>query len=173
MSNLRRYYVPNAMVFITAVTNNRTPIFQDFRNIQILFTTLENVELLHPYTLVAYVVLPDHIHIIIQMVEGQNNFSTIMKSIKGNYTANYKKAHNIQNSLVLWQKRFWDHVIRDEEDLKSHLDYIHWNPVKHKYVDTPQKWQYSSLTKWIDEGVYCSTWGLNGEPEVIQKMDFE
>ena len=173
MSNLRRYYVPNATIFITAVTNNRTPIFKDSDNIQILFTTFKNVVFLHPYELVAYVVLPDHIHLIIQLIKGQENFSTIMKSIKGNFTVNYKKAHNIQNNLVLWQKRFWDHLIRDENDLKSHLDYIHWNPIKHKYVDAPQKWQYSSLSKWIDEGVYDLMWGSNGEPEVIRKMDFE
>ena len=101
MSNLRRYYVSDAMVFITAVTNNRVPVFQDPQNIQILFTTLKNVELLHPYKLVAYVVLPDHIHLIIQMVNGQNNFSTIMKSIKGNFTANYRKAHKLELNLVL------------------------------------------------------------------------
>jgi putative transposase len=173
MSNLRRYYVTNATIFITAVTNYRIPIFKDPDNIQILFTTFKNVVLLHPYELFAYVVLPDHIHLIIQLIKGQENFSTIMKSIKGNFTVNYKKAHYIQNNLVLWQKRFWDHIIRDENDLQKHLDYIHWNPVKHRYADTPLKWEQSSFPKWIERGVYDSTWGIGGEPEMIQKMDFE
>lgn len=173
MPNFRRYYVPNAMVFITAVTENRRPIFQYPENIQLLFTTFKNVELLHPYQLIAHVVLADHMHLIIQTEVGQDNFSTIMKSIKGNFTANYKNAHGIQTKLVLWQKRFWDHVIRDEHDLKTHLDYIHFNPVKHGFIDAPCKWEPSSFHKWVERGVYDSIWGMNGEPESIRNLKFE
>jgi putative transposase len=77
-----------------------------------------------------------------------------MHSIKRNFTKYYKEKNNITNSLSLWQKRFWDHVIRDEDDLENHLHYIHFNPVKHGYVKDPAEWNDSSFKAWQIIGLY-------------------
>jgi len=173
MTNIRRYYVPNAIVFITSITQNRFPLFSIKRNIGILNLTVENVKQIHPFEIMAYVLLPDHFHWLLRLSEGDDDFSKILKSVKGNFTANYKKANHIIDPVSLWQKRFWDHVIRDEQDLKNHMDYIHWNPVKHGCVDAPEKWIHSSYPQWLEFGIYESGWGINKEPENINKMRFE
>ncbi len=73
----------------------------------------------------------------------------------------------------LWQARFWDHVIRDDNDYKRHLDYIHWNPVKHGFVKDPIQWQWSTFSKWMKKGVYDKDWGCKEAPNDLLKMEFE
>ena len=101
------------------------------------------------------------------------NFSPILHSIKRNYTINYKRAHGITSPLHLWQDRFWDHVIRDGHDLERHFDYIHYNPVKHGYVERPEDWAQSTYTHWLDRGYYEPSWGHVGEPDSIIGMKYE
>jgi putative transposase len=105
-----------------------------------------------------------------QMPKEPYNFSKIMQSVKWNFSFNFKQAHHIQGSVHIWQNRFWDHVIRKEEDLEHHFDYIHWNPVKHQYVETPEAWADSSLRHWISQGYYPASWGNGLEPEGIKGM---
>jgi putative transposase len=101
------------------------------------------------------------------------DFSIIIKSIKWNYTLNYKKAHHISTSFSLWQRGFWDHIIRDEQDLKNHIDYIHWNPLKHRVAKFPQNWKYSTYQFWVDCGFYSSHAVIIEPPSNILKMDLE
>ena len=97
-------------------------------------------------------------------VDDQNdNFSNVLHSIKRNFTFNYKSAHNISGSISIWQRGFWDHVIRDERDLNRHFDYIHWNPVKHGYVRRVADWPYSSFHRFVAQGVYPVNWGHSGD----------
>ena len=96
-----------------------------------------------------------------------------MHSVKRNFTQNYKQLHDVQTSISIWQRGFWDHVIRDERDLGIHLDYIHWNSIKHGYVNKPEDWPYSSYKGWMGKGVYEIGWGWNQEPEKITSMNFE
>jgi putative transposase len=103
----------------------------------------------------------------------KGHFSTVMHSLKRNFTMNYKKFHSISSSFTVWQKRFWDHVIRDEYDLNRHLDYIHWNPVKHGFVDHPEDWPQSSFLDWLERGYYPENWGWEHEPKNIEGMNFE
>ena len=95
-----------------------------------------------------------------------------MQSIKWNFTRNYKESKGISDTVSLWQNRFWDHVIRDEADLSRHIDYIHYNPVKHGYVDAPEKWQYSTFAFWLQRGFYERGWG-QVEPPGIADMEAE
>jgi putative transposase len=99
--------------------------------------------------------LLDHLHLIIQPT-GENNFSDIMHSLKMNFTREHKKRMGLSpsQSMKFWQKRFWDHVIRDDRDLENHLHYIHFNPVKHRLVKDPRDWQYSSYIEWKKRGLY-------------------
>lgn len=102
--------------------------------------------------MLANVFLPDHFHLLIRP-KGETNFSQIMHSLKLNFSLAYKVKTNKTESLKLWQKRFWDHVIRDEIDLENHIHYIHNNPVKHGYVDDISCWDDSSYHFWYERGL--------------------
>ena len=144
MRNVRRLYVPEAIVFGTSVTHDRRPIFAEARWRDLLFDTLHRVRESHPFHLLAYVVLPDHLHWLMQ-IPADATYSGIMQSIKRNFSLNYKTAAGIAKPFTVWQLRFWDHVIRDEEDLNRHLDHIHYNPVKHGLSARPENWPCSSF----------------------------
>jgi putative transposase len=165
MVNFRRYYVPDAIVFITQVVHQRSPIFQNEEAAELLRTTTHRVKELHPFAMLGYVFMPDHFHLLIRPT-GKSNFSQIMHSLKGNFTWQYKRAIGCSEHLAVWQKRFWDHVIRDEADLHRHLDYIHYNPVKHGLVEDPFAWPYSSFRVWQERGAYPEGWG-SVPPETV------
>ena len=173
MSNIKRYYIPDSIVFVTTVTKNRNQIFMEERNHHLLFQTIESIKLEIPFDLIAYVILPDHFHLLIRLKNKDNNFSKVLQLIKGRFTHAYKINCGITSSVSLWQRRFWDHIIRDEHDLQNHFDYIHWNPVKHGFVDAPNKWKLSSFIQWTNNGLYDLGWGYSREPENIRKMNFE
>lgn len=153
--NFRRYYIPGSAVFITQVVQNREPAFQDSRNLNLVREIMHNVKELHPFVLLGYVFLLDHFHMIIQPT-GKSNFSDIMHSLKSNFTREYKKRIGLESSqsMKFWQKRFWDHIIRDDKDLENHLHYLHFNPVKHGYVKDSRDWQDSSYIEWEKRGLY-------------------
>jgi putative transposase len=171
MARFRRYYISNALVFITSVTRLRLPIFADENNLALLFTTMHEVQKIHPYSLLAYVVLPDHVHFLMKTGQG-TTFSQVMQSIKWNFTRTYKSVRVINGAVSLWQDRFWDHVIRNENDLGTHVDYIHYNPVKHGCTDAPEKWTASTFAFWAERGYYNIGWG-HAEPPEIAGMEFE
>lgn len=172
MRTFKRYYVPDAIVFITAVTDDRRSYLARGDDIRLFWETLRAVQVIHPFRLLAYVILPNHLHWLLRPGDDQGNFSAVMHSIKRNYTLNYKKAHGIVKPLHLWQDRFWDHVVRDADDLQRHFDYIHWNPVKHGYVRDPEMWPYSTYRHWLDLGYYEPGWGAT-EPDAIEGCEFE
>ncbi|MFO7740806.1 MAG: transposase, partial [Anaerolineae bacterium] len=149
MPSFRRYYIPDAIVFITAVTHHRKPYLACDDDLDLFWDTLRRVQHIHPFHLLAYVILPDHFHWLIQIEDESGNFSKVLHSAKRNYTLNFKKAHGITTPLSVWQSRFWDHVIRDEHDLNNHFDYIHWNPVKHGYAEHPESWSQSTFLHWV------------------------
>ena len=173
MSRFKRYYVPDSIVFITSITKNRNSLFSNKQNRGIFFSTIENAAKILSFDLFAYVLLPDHFHLLVKTKDSQGDFSRIIKCIKGNFTANFKDFYNIKGQISLWQPKFWDHVVRNEKDLNNHLDYIHWNPVKHGYVAEPYLWESSSFHKWMDDGLYSSNWGIFEEPRNLSSMDFE
>ena len=156
--NIRRYYVPNAIVFITQVVDRRIPIFQQQPPLDLLLATLREVKRLHPFTMLGYVFLLEHFHLLLRPT-GASNFSDIMHSLKPNFTKEYKKLVGVTGSMKFWQKGFWDHLIRDEDDLRRHLDYIHYNPVHHSLVEKPEAWVHSSYRHWQQHNVYPQQWG--------------
>jgi len=173
MPNFRRYYIPNATVFISCVTRDRYPYLQSEMDVDTFIETLSNVLEYHPFRILAHVILPDHFHWLMKVDDPDGDFSKVLHSVKRNFTLNYKKAHNIETPLSIWQSRFWDHVIRDEKDLENHFDYIHWNPVRHGYVSRPEDWSYSTYKDWMVKGFYDLGWGWSGEPESITGMDLD
>jgi REP-associated tyrosine transposase len=169
--NFRRYYVPNAIVFITQVVDRREPIFCESRFVDLLRSVLNNVKELHPFAMLGYVFLPDHFHLLIRPT-GRSNFSDIMHSLKPNFTKQYKKLIGISGRMVFWQKSFWDHVIRDEGDFQRHLDYIHYNPVRHRLVQRPEDWPHSSFHHWCEREAYSARWGWI-EPDSLKDCDWQ
>lgn len=105
----------------------------------------------------AWVILPDHFHIIINV--GGYSISALLHRFKIKYSRLFRQKYRPGR---VWQNRFWEHIIRDQKDLKTHLDYIHYNPVKHGYTDNPFIYKYSSLGKYHDESYYSGDWGVQG-----------
>ncbi len=117
-------------------------------------------------------VLNDHFHCLIRP-EANSNFSRIIQSIKLSFTHRWKQTHSVNTPVTLWQRRFWDHIIRDHEDLHRHLDYIHYNPVKHRFVTDLADWDWSSFKVYQAKGRYPLGWGVAQIDEAIKSMDLE
>jgi putative transposase len=156
--NFRRYYVPHSIVFITQVVHGRMPVFAEAERLALLLDIVREVKKLHPFHMLAYVFLWEHFHLLVKPDMGVTH-SEIMHSIKLNYTKQYKTALAIQGSMRFWQPRYWDHVIRDEDDFAFHMDYIHYNPVKHGVAARPEDWPHSSFSYWKQRGDYPDRWG--------------
>jgi putative transposase len=171
MHNVRRFYVPNAIVFLTLVTKNRQVLFDmnHPHHVDMFFDKMRAVREFKPFKLLAYAFLPDHIHLLMQPA-GEANFSSILQSVQRSYTFEYKDRYEIQGPLSLWQHRFWDHIIRDENDLNRHFDYTHWNAVKHRMVAKPEDWPYSSYLHWVERDYYEIGWG-HAEPETLRDTE--
>jgi len=136
---LKRFYIPYRIYFITTVTQNKEPIFSSKQNIEILLEAFSLYRGKYNYKIIAYVILPTHFHWLIIPSE-KADISIIMKSVKG-YTA--KKI-----GKKIWQHQFLDHCLRTTEDYKNHIDYIHNNPVKHGLVDNPSDYIWSSFRNY-------------------------
>jgi putative transposase len=167
----RRLYVPNAIYFITCVTRERQPILANEPSIELLRETMRRVREIHPFQMRAYAFMHDHLHLLIFVADG-TSISRIMHSIQRNFTVNYKKAHGLTESVKMWQRGFWDHVIRDERDFANHFHYIHYNPVKHGYVSRPEDYPHTSFRTYVERGWYEVGWG-HTEPEFLKNLDFE
>ncbi|MGD2145957.1 MAG: transposase [Anaerolineae bacterium] len=171
MRNVRRFYVPNTIVFITLVTKHRRTLFDvdHPHHVEIFFDKLRAVREVKPFKLLAHNFLPDHVHMLLRPT-GEATFSSILQSAQRSFTFEYKDRYGIQGSLHLWQHRFWDHLIRDEEDLNRHFDYTHWNAVKHGLVARPEDWPFSSHEYWLEKGYYEVGWG-HATPASLEGAD--
>jgi putative transposase len=169
MTNIRRYDPGNAPVFITAVSHNHLPLLRLDENKVLLLSVIREVKAETNFQMLAYVILDDHFHWLIQMANG--DFSKIMQSVKLRFTRRLKRSEG--NGDHCWQQRFWDHIIRDGTDLQRHLDYIHFNPVKHGYVRSPVDYRFSSYSAYLAKGVYSPDWGTGTEPESLREMILE
>ena len=163
----RRVYLPGGTFFFTLVTYKRRPILSSPENIQILRNAFQYTMGRYPFSVVASVILPDHVHFIWTLPEDSSDYSTRWRLIKSHFTRNWQPKSGSSESASrrekgeadVWQRRFWEHLIRDEDDLSNHIEYIHYNPVKHGLVNTPAEWKYSSFMKYVRNGAYDLDWG--------------
>jgi len=125
-----------------------------------------------PFIIDAMVVLPDHLHCIWQLPDDDTDFSTRWMLIKKQVSASMKSEKNHRGEKKIWQRRFWEHRIRNDDDYQRHMDYIHYNPVKHGYAKSPASWRYSSFPKMVKDGLYEENWG-EFEPDKISNMNYE
>lgn len=167
MSEYRRSR-DGSLYFFTVVTHKRQPILCLQDSIRALKEIISEVQRERPFEIKAWTILPDHLHMIWELPFGDSDYSTKWSLIKKGFT---KKTRGCLKTLepgisrlkrreaAVWQRRFWEHQIRDEADLCNHEDYIHYNPVKHGLVCSPRDWAFSSFKKYVDEGLYSADWG--------------
>lgn len=138
-----------------------------------LRSTIEEVRSQYPFTIEAWVLLPDHLHCIWRLPAGDNDYSKRWGLIKAGFTKKTKQLFQRDEWMsdskmrhreaTIWQRRFWEHQIRDETDYQTHMDYIHFNPVKHGLVSNVNEWPYSTFHRYVREGVYGIEWGCGGD----------
>ena len=166
----RRAFTPGGTFFFTLVTHARRPIFASDEAVDILRTAFRRVRDTRPFDVDAMVVLPDHLHCIWTLPPSDADFATRWRLIKTWFTKNYPKAlraapdaaRAAKHEQAVWQHRYWEHLIRDDHDYARHVDYIHYNPVKHGLAASPMVWQYSSFRKHVAAGIHPGDWGQTG-----------
>jgi putative transposase len=183
MPNYRRAIQPGGTFFLTLVTERRAPLFATDNARTMLHSSIINCQKFHPFLLLAIVLLHDHLHLLITLPDGDSDFSCRITSIKSTFTRLFLAAGGTeqsrsgsrlrQRSRGIWQRRFWEHTIRDEDDRIRHLDYIHYNPVKHQYVDCPHAWPHSSFHRFVSQGRYEQDWSCQCDGRVVPAMDFD
>jgi len=154
MSVLRRFAGSQNTSFITCVSFERRPIL--IEHVDLFWEAIDSVRKRTDFDILAFVVLPDHFHFIVDPHRG--DFTAIMQRVKMSFGMNYRKRL-AQASGRVWQHRYWDHVIRDQADMNRHIDYIHYNPVKHGLVRSPFDWEHSSARAFLESGLYQLDWG--------------
>ncbi|MEW6327498.1 MAG: transposase [Thermodesulfobacteriota bacterium] len=167
MPNYRRAREGNTY-FFTVVTYQRQPILCCEESRALLREIITKVRNSHPFIIEAWVLLPDHMHCIWRLPDGDVAYSLRWALIKSEFTKRARAWLHMPSPTAsrkkyregtVWQRRFWEHMIRDEQDFSAHCDYIHYNPVKHRVVNTPKDWPYSTFRRYVEAGVYSPDWG--------------
>lgn len=171
MSHYRRSIVPGGTYFFTQVTYQRRHWLCQYLARKILRQAIIQVRHKYPFTIDAFVLLPNHFHCLWTLPSGDSDYATRMRLIKTYVTKHCGKQLNLPDSISdsrhkrkesnLWQRRYWEHLIRDELDFNRHVDYIHYNPVRHGLCSAAKEWQYSSFHFFVKQGVYPLDWGIN------------
>lgn len=141
---------------------------------QALKRALYRVMTCHPFTIEAFVLLPDHLHCLWTLplldADYPRRWNLIKRYVSQDtrhlLAASSTASRQKRRELGLWQRRFWEHQICNEHDFERHLDYIHWNPVKHGYVGRARDWPYSSFRRFVARGVYSPDWATTTQRDV-------
>jgi putative transposase len=163
MTNYRRNFVPGGSYFFTVnLFDRRKRLLVE--HIDALRAAFRYARARHPFEIVAAVVLPDHLHAICTLPDGDADFGLRWRLVKGEFSRALPGGEKLSASRAnkgeraIWQRRYWEHTLRDEKDFERHADYIHFNPVKHGHVGRVQDWPYSSFHRMVRDGVYPQDW---------------
>jgi putative transposase len=168
MPDYRRLYRPGGTYFFTLVTHERIKILTSDLARDCLRSAFVECQHTRPFDIPAIVLLPDHLHCIWTLPDGDEDYSPRISLIKSHFTRQWSAGSGFESSISasrikrhergIWQRRFWEHTITSQDDFNQHLDYIHYNPVKHGLISCPHAWPYSSFAKWVAQNGYDSTW---------------
>ena len=163
MVRYRRNFVAGGTFFFTITLVDRTSrALTD--HVAMLRAAVRERRASHPFAIDAVVVLPDHLHMIMTLPEADADYSNRLSLIKRRFTDSVVKsgipvARRGNGEFSIWQRRFWEHTIRDELDFERHVDYVHFNPVKHELVERVCEWPYSSFHRYVRHGLLPRDWG--------------
>ncbi|MBN1348470.1 transposase [candidate division KSB1 bacterium] len=169
MSDYKRVKLHGGLYFFTVVTFNRRKFLTSELARSILRQVWKEVQGNHPFDVEAICLIPDHLHCIWRLPQGDCDYPKRWRLIKGKFSKRYLKAGGSQGvrndsrqkkgEFAVWQRRYWEHTIMDDRDFVRHVDYIHINPVKHGYVNKACDWKWSSFHRYLKLGYYSEGWG--------------
>lgn len=175
MPHYIRAFVPGGTFFFTVtILERRRKLLTE--NIDTLREVFKSARRRRPFTIDAIVILPDHLHCIWTLPPGDADFSARWHDIKARFAAQLSRGERLsvrrakKGERGIWQRRFWEHVIRDERDYERHVDYIHYNPVKHGQVKRAADWPYSSFHKYVERGIHNLEWAAN---DSVRRLEME
>jgi putative transposase len=169
MSRFLRYRVEGGTYFFTVVTHDRRPFLTTEIARTGLRSAIKSVQAERAFALVAIVLLPDHLHCVLELPRGDCDYSTRWRLIKSRFTKYWLERDGTEGlrraslrskgERAVWQRRFYEHTVRDEDDLERCVDYIHWNPVKHEFVSRVRDYPWSSFHRFVSAKHYEIDWG--------------
>jgi putative transposase len=177
----RRAIAPGGTFFFTVVTFDRQKIFTDEPTVALLRDAIRVVQANRSFKVEAAVILPDHLHMIWRLPEGDSDYATRWRLIKSYFTHRWSGTRDYPTTAsrqskgeqAVWQRRYWEHVIRDKADWQRLVNYIHYNPVKHGLAKAPADWLYSSFHTFVKQGHYSPDWGAGEGVEVAIEVGGE
>jgi putative transposase len=167
MPSYRRFYQPGGTFFFTLVTDARTPLFTDPLARRLLRAAIAESRAKRPFTIDALVLLPEHLHLLMTLPPGDADYSIRIAHLKSHFTHAWLAHHPDRPRSAyrrrtrrrgVWQPRFWEHLIRDPTDRQHHLDYIHYNPVKHNHAPCPHAWPHTTFHRAARAHLYDPDW---------------
>ena len=187
----RRAKVQGGTYFFTLVTYKRIKIFNKPENVSLLRSSIKKVMSKHPFRIDAFVLLPDHLHCVWTLPQQDSDYSTRWRLIKSNFSRNFDQntigwvedrnpktavsstSRQKKYEKQIWQRRFWEPFIRNQNDFNRHIEYIHYNPVKHGLTKSPIDWAYSSFHRFVVKGIYDARWGAGDLLEFDKSVGYE
>lgn len=164
----RRNFISGGSYFFTVTMLNRTSRLL-IEHIDELRTAFVSVRAERPFEIDAIVVLPDHLHCVWTLPPGDADYALRWREIKSRFSRRIPSGERRTVGRInkrergLWQRRYWEHTLRDESDMMRHIDYIHYNPVKHGHASRTADWPYSSFHRFVRRGIYPLNWGMADE----------
>jgi putative transposase len=171
-----RARIPGGTYFFTVSTLERRRALLT-EHIGLLGACFRQVRSVRPFKIDAIVVLPDHLHCIWTLPEGDADFSSRWHAIKANFARQIPREESLsarrrkKGERGIWHRRFWEHAIRDERDWSNHADYIHFNPVKHGHVNRVRDWPHSSFHRFVRDGRYPIDWVAMDDPQACANCE--
>lgn len=165
----RRNRITGGTYFFPVILRDRKSTVL-IERIDLLRTAFRAVKRSQPFRIDAMVILPEHLHAVWTLPPEDNDYSGRWRAIKAQFTrtlapSGHRMARNPKGEYDLWQRRFWEHTIRDDEDLRRHVEYIHFNPVKHGHVARVGDWPYSTFHRYVRLGVCLPDWAGEAEDD--------
>ncbi len=172
MANYRRSLLSGGTYFFTVnLADRRRALLTE--HIGLLRAAFRSVRECHPFGMEAVVILPDHLHTVWTLPEGDADYAMRWRQIKSTFSRALPNREAISASRAgkgergIWQRRYWEHTIRDEDGFGQHVDYIHFNPVKHGHVMRADDWPFSSFHRWVGLGAYSPGWACDADNEAM------
>lgn len=164
MPSYRRAWVPGGTWFFTLTLQQRRDNDLLVREIELLRRCVAIERSRRPFSVLAWVVLPEHMHWLWRLPSDDCDFATRWRRIRTDFSRGIARHEFLTPERLrrgergIWQRRYWEHLIRDDDDLRRHVDYIHANPVKHGHASRAADWRHSSFHAWVARGAYPADW---------------